>query len=342
VQLKRKHEIHFFKLIRNQNLMWTLLRSLLFLLPAELTHELAKFGMKWMSRVLFLHPIALPNPIGLAAGFDKNCEILEFLPALGFGSAEIGTVTPRAQAGNPKPRLFRDSKNKNLFNRMGFNNWGSLEIAKRLREVKPKLPANFIVGVNLGKNKDTPDENAANDYALVAKDFLDTADYFVINVSSPNTPGLRALQTPEKLTSIVEAVKVECEKSSKKIPLWVKLAPELTGETLKAIVLALQSARIDGFVLTNTVAGGFSHRGIEHTGGYSGKILTVTAFERLKEVKSYTSLPVISVGGIFDAKDVHERLKAGASAVQIYTGWVYGGPFLIRKLVRAWKKDQRA
>lgn len=312
-----------------------LIRSTLFLLPPETAHHLALILMRW------LHPL-LPRgwkpgqeKIGLAAGFDKNADVLELLPRFGFGSVEIGTVTPKPQGGNPQPRLFRVTDRMALFNRMGFNNLGAGIISERVRRSKKKLPAEFMVGINLGKNKLTRDEDAAKDYAMAASAFLDCADYFVINVSSPNTPGLRALQTPEALIPIVRAVKSEIARSGRTIPLRVKLAPELDADSLKPLVLALESEKIDGLILTNTLSGTHIYRGSEYSGGYSGSPLKELSLQRLIEVKKMTSIPITSVGGIMKAEDAMERMKAGAKDIQVYTGWIYGGPLFARKLARS-------
>jgi dihydroorotate dehydrogenase len=318
-------------------MMWTLFRKLLFLFPAEFIHEISKTGMRLMVHALRLKPIESANPIGLAAGFDKNCEILDLLPYFGFGSAEIGTVTPKPQGGNEKPRLFRDPARRALFNRMGFNNLGAGIVSERLRRLKPKLPPHFVVGVNLGKNKTTSDADAASDYAKVAAAFADCADYFVINVSSPNTPGLRALQTPEALSLIVKAVQHTVVTSRKKTAIWVKLAPEMTGNDLKSVIETLDALKIDGYVLTNTLAGDLIYRGRTLSGGYSGQILTSLSLDRLREAKQYTTSPIISVGGIMTIEDAIERLKAGAHAIQLYTGWVYAGPFFANAILKRLK-----
>ena len=315
-------------------MLWTLTRSLLFLLPPEFTHTLSKFGIRILALFLPLPKNNEYNPIGLAAGFDKNCDVLPYLPYFGFGHAEIGTVTPLPQAGNDKPRLFREPKNKVLFNRMGFNNLGCEVVAARLQKIKPKLPTSFKVGVNLGKNKATPDTEAASDYAKVAEAFKNLADYFVINVSSPNTPGLRALQTPEALLPIVDAVK-SVLMNSNPVPIYVKLAPEIQGSELKILIEALEAAGIAGFVLTNTLGGTREYRKKEFTGGYSGQILSSISLERLLEVHSYATLPIISVGGIMTVEDAKLRLQSGASEIQIYTGWVFGGPFLIKRILKS-------
>jgi len=315
--------------------MWSLIRKILFLIDPEDAHTLAKWGMRLMARVLPLKVDAVNNPVCLAAGFDKNAELIEVLPYFGFGSIEVGTVTPVPQGGNERPRLFRNPAERTIFNRMGFNNLGAGIISERVRAARTRIPEGFRIGVNLGKNKNTPDAGAALDYAKAARPFLDTADYFVINVSSPNTPGLRALQTPEALTGIVQKVKEVIAGGPRTIPLWVKLAPELTGDALQEVVRALEAAGIDGLILTNTLGGHYIYRGKEFSGGWSGQNLTSLSLERLKEVKGMTRLPVISVGGIMTVEDALERLKAGAAGIQLYTGWIYGGPFFAKRILRA-------
>ena len=315
--------------------MWTWIRPLLFLIDPEEAHSLAKWAIRLMARVLPLKIDVNQNPIGLAAGFDKNAELIDVLPHFGFGSIEIGTVTPLPQGGNDRPRLFRNPKDQTLFNRMGFNNLGAGIISKRVRDAKAKVPEGFRIGVNLGKNKSTPDTEAASDYAKAARPFLDTADYFVINVSSPNTPGLRALQTPEALRKIVQEVKSVIAEGPRLIPLWVKLAPELTGEPLKEVVIALESAGIEGLILTNTLGGHYRYREKDLPGGWSGKNLTQVSYDRLLEVKALSTLPVISVGGIMTVEEALRRLNAGAEGIQLYTGWIYQGPFFAKHILRA-------
>ncbi len=318
--------------------MWPLLRFFLFWFDPEDAHTLAKHGIRLLARILPLPIDTRDNLIGLAAGFDKNAELIEALPKFGFGSVEVGTVTPLPQGGNPRPRIFRNPREKTLFNRMGFNNLGAGIISERVREAKKRTPEGFRIRVNLGKNRSTPDESAPADYANAARPFLDTADDFVINVSSPNTPGLRALQAPSALIPIVRAVREVIAGGTRTIPLWVKLAPELTGEPLKELVSALEDAKIDGIVLTNTLAGTHIYRGSALTGGWSGGSLTGLALERLIEVRSLTSLPVISAGGIMTVEDALARMNAGATGIQLYTGWIYGGPFFARKILRALRR----
>jgi dihydroorotate dehydrogenase len=273
------------------------------------------FGMTFRSRV------------GLAAGFDKDAEIVTALPSLGFGFAEIGTVTPRPQPGNERPRLFRDPVRASVFNRMGFNGAGAEVVSRRLAGVKEQghLPPHFRVGVNLGKNKDTSLECAASDYAKAASHFKDLADYMVVNVSSPNTPGLRSLQTIEALRPIIAAVHEIISRWSRKPPLLLKIAPELQGESLAQLITELESSKdapIDGWILTNTLGG--EHRG--QVGGWSGGVLTEQSRKSLIDARAVSRLPIISVGGILTAEEAMERLRLGADLVQIYSGWIYGGP----------------
>jgi dihydroorotate dehydrogenase len=280
------------------------------------------FGMPFASRV------------GLAAGFDKDAEIVSALPALGFGFAEIGTVTPRAQAGNPKPRLFRDLARESLFNRMGFNGAGAEVVAERLssarKRISPHYFGDFRIGLNIGKNKDTPLEEAAIDYAWAASAFgaPGLVDYLVINVSSPNTAGLRSLQTVEALKPIVEAVDRVTQGWKKRPPLLLKLAPEVKSGELTSIITEAERWGIDGWVLTNTLAGQHGHL----SGGWSGQVLTELARERLREARAASRRPIVSVGGIMDAEEASARIRLGADLIQIYSGWIFGGPSFPSKL----------
>jgi dihydroorotate dehydrogenase len=271
------------------------------------------FGMTFRSRV------------GLAAGFDKDAELVTALPSLGFGFAEIGTVTPRPQPGNERPRLFRDPARASVFNRMGFNGAGAELVSRRLAAVKGSLPPHFRIGVNLGKNKDTSLEDAALDYAKAASRFRDLADYLVVNVSSPNTPGLRSLQTIEALRPIVAAVHEVISQWSRRPPLLLKIAPELQGESLAQLMTELESSKdasIDGWILTNTLGGELQGQ----VGGWSGGLLTEKSRKSLVDARAVSRLPIISVGGILTAEEAMERRRLGAALVQIYSGWIYGGP----------------
>lgn len=276
--------------------------------------------------------------LGLAAGFDKDAEILAGLPELGFGFAEIGTVTPRPQAGNDRPRLFRDPERQAIFNRMGFNGLGAASVAERVAAIRPGLPRGFRVGINIGKNKTTSNEDAAKDYLAAALAFEDLADYLVINVSSPNTPGLRALQTVEALKPIIEGVNQAILRWKSRPPLLLKLAPEVRGEDLQSVLDAGERWGIDGWVLTNTLAGSIdiNRHGVTNSlpGGWSGGPLVESSRQSLVEAREYTQLPIISVGGILTPEEAALRLKLGANLVQIYTGWVFGGPGFPAKVAR--------
>ena len=328
---------------------WSIIKRVLFLLDAERAHRLTvrliHLGSRMGSAPLrivsgakrdYYPPTALPkvlgmefrSRVGLAAGFDKDAEILDALPALGFGFAEIGTVTPRPQPGNDRPRLFRDPARESLFNRMGFNGLGAKIVSDRLARLKPRLPAGFRVGVNLGKNKDTPLENAASDYVKAAENFQGLADYVVINVSSPNTPGLRSLQTIEALKPIVEGVNGVISRWGRRPPLLLKLAPEVTGDELAGVMREAERFGIDGWILTNTLGGPFSRGGDASplTGGWSGGALTEKARRSLIEARRVSKLPIISVGGILTEDEAEIRRSEGADLIQIYTGWIYRGP----------------
>ncbi len=338
-----------------RDLIWRVIRWFAFRLDAETAHlgtialirlaiRLGGFPLRLLSGVP-KRAARLSTPryrtlgmefctrVGLAAGFDKNCELLEGLPAFGFGFAEIGTVTPRPQPGNDRPRLFRAPAEGAIFNRMGFNSLGAEVVSRRLREVRPRLPEEFRVGVNIGKNKDTPNEQASSDYQQAARAFQGLADYLVINVSSPNTPGLRALQSAEALRPIVEAVTKEIGSWERRPPLLLKLAPELSDEELSNLVPKLESWGVDGWVLTNTLAGNWN-RGVSNSlpGGWSGKPLTERSRHVLRAVRSISQLPIISVGGIDSVEEAEERIRLGADLIQVYTGWVFNGPAFVAKI----------
>ena len=333
-------------------LLWRLIRAFLFRFDAETAHLVALRTLQLISRL----PVKVRNlpvrilisgapgerrsepmrwnalgmefssPVGLAAGFDKDSEILAVLPNLGFGFAEIGTVTPRPQAGNDRPRLFRDRARSALFNRMGFCGLGATIVSSRLARARPGLPAGFRVGVNIGKNRETLLDRASDDYRRAITPFRDLADYVVINVSSPNTPGLRSLQTVDSLRPILAEVGDEVANWSRKPPLLLKLAPELSGDALAELVLELERAGIDGWVLTNTLAGELSALGTKLSGGWSGGPLAEASRRSLREVRAISRLPIISVGGIMRAEEAQVRMEMGANLIQIYTGWIYRGP----------------
>jgi dihydroorotate dehydrogenase len=319
---------------------WSLLRPLLFQGDAESTHErivsvLAALGrtsagralLRAVSRQSLVSPGAarrvwnldFRTAVGLAAGFDKNGVLLQALPHLGFGFAEIGSVTPRPQPGNARPRLSRDPSRQAIWNAMGFNNDGVEVVARRLEYAREQgwIPTNFPVGVNLGKNKDTPNEEAHRDYLEGARRFLSLADYLVINVSSPNTPGLRALQEPEGLRRIVDPILETRAGLRRSVPVLLKLAPETGGTTLAELLRALED-QIDGWILTNTLQ--------SNSGGLSGGPLADLSRARLLETVGQTKKPIISVGGILDPGEAAQRVRSGASLVQAYAGYIYGGP----------------
>ncbi len=325
--------------------VWKIIKWFLFKLNAESAHQLSvafiRIGILMKGVPLRLisgasqireeersqvFGISFATRIGLAAGFDKNCEILEGLPALGFGFAEIGTVTPRPQSGNNRPRLFRDPDKELLFNRMGFNNLGASLISERLYSAKKKLPEYFRVGVNLGKNRDTQLENASRDYIKAAQPFEGLADYLVINVSSPNTPGLRSLQTVEALKPIVSGVVDLISGWRKPPPLLLKLAPEVAGEELSLLIQSLEPCGVEGWVLTNTLSGTFNFASESISGGWSGKLLSDLARQRLIEARRVSQKSIISVGGIFSCEEACARISAGADLLQFYTSWIYRGP----------------
>lgn len=287
---------------------------------------------KRLERELF--GLKFKNPVGLAAGFDKDAKLYNELSNFGFGFVEIGTITPKPQAGNPKKRLFRLREDSAIINRMGFNNGGVKEAVERLKKNR-----GVLIGGNIGKNKVTPNENAVDDYVICFNALFDYVDYFVVNVSSPNTPNLRALQDKEPLTKLLDTLqKLNKEKSNPK-PILLKIAPDLTDEQLLDIIDIVSDTKIDGVIATNTT---ISREGLQSTnkkevGGLSGKPLTNRSTEviRFLSEKSNKSFPIIGVGGIHSAKDALEKIEAGADLVQLYTGFIYEGPKLIKDINKA-------
>lgn len=274
------------------------------------------------------------NPIGLAAGFDKDAKLYKELSNFGFGFIEIGTVTPKAQEGNPKIRLFRLKEDAAIINRMGFNNGGVQEAVERL-----KSNTNVLIGGNIGKNKLTPNELATSDYEICFDALYDYVDYFVVNVSSPNTPNLRELQEKEPLTQLLNTLQNKNLSRPKQKPILLKIAPDLTNEQLLDIIDIINTTKIAGVIATNTT---ISREGLQsenkvETGGLSGKPLTKRATEviRFLAEKSNKSFPIIGVGGIHTPEDAIEKLEAGASLIQLYTGFIYEGPALIKKINKA-------
>lgn len=340
-------------------MLYRLLRSLLFLLPAETSHHLGLEGLKLLhllglSKLLAgdipAAPVALlglefANPVGLAAGLDKNADYLEALGALGFGFVEVGTVTPRPQDGNPKPRLFRLSREQAIINRMGFNNKGLNHMLGRLQQSQYK----GVVGVNIGKNLTTPVEKAADDYLTCLRAVYPYADYVVINLSSPNTPGLRSLQFGEQLRNLLQQLKAAqallAQTHGKQVPLLLKVAPDLNDDEIVDIAGVLLETGIEGVIVSNTT---LSRVGVEQSpfgkeaGGLSGAPLTAMSTQVLSKMVEALNgaIPVIGVGGIMQGSDAAAKIRAGASLVQLYSGFIYAGPALIKAAVEACAKIQ--
>jgi dihydroorotate dehydrogenase len=328
-------------------MLWRLLRSLLFRFDPETVHDLAELGLGLVrppvARWLRPRPVAalqtrclglaLESPLGLAAGFDKGAVNAAGLFALGFSHLEIGTVTPRPQPGNPRPRLFRLPEHRALLNRMGFNSEGAEVVAGRLAALPPSARLGAI-GINVGKNKDTPNDRAEEDYLACIERLHPFADYLVVNLSSPNTPGLRALQDRQPLERLLGACLVRTRAAGK--PLLVKLAPDLSPEALDEAVDVALATGVDGIISTNTTiqrpGGVQSHPLAGEAGGLSGSPLEPMATAAVRRVyaRAKGTLPIIGVGGVMTAEDVYAKIRAGASLVQVYTGFIYGGPFFVR------------
>jgi dihydroorotate dehydrogenase len=325
-------------------------RPTFFSLPPETAHHLALGCLRGASRLAFalralrsfqpparpktLFGINFPNPIGLAAGFDKNGVALPAWAALGFGFIEIGTVTAKAQPGNPKPRIFRYPEQGALVNRLGFNNDGADAVAARLRRLRgsgrwPRIP----VGINLGKSKTTPIEEAADDYLYSFRLLREFADYVVLNVSSPNTPGLRILQEHDALQQLLRVIRKENEIARKRILL--KVAPDISLSDLEQVITTCEENAIAGIIATNTT---LDHAAIptplDQAGGLSGLPLREKSTEFVRAITARSRLPVIASGGISDAESAREKLEAGAQLLQVYTGYVYRGPGLLREIMQ--------
>jgi dihydroorotate dehydrogenase len=324
-------------------------RPLLFSLDAETAHHLTIQLLQKAShfdpalRVLksfqasprrkTLFGLPFPNPVGLAAGLDKNGVALPAWAALGFGFIEVGTVTAKAQPGNPRPRIFRLPEQQALINRLGFNNDGADAVANRLAALRksgrwPAVP----VGINIGKSRATPLEQATGDYLHSFRTLRDFADYITLNISSPNTPGLRELQEPEKLSELLRAINNEAGTAPK--PLVVKISPDLSGAELKAILAICEENDVSGIIATNTT---LDHSSIPHeldqAGGLSGAPVRNKSTALVREIVARSTIPVIASGGIFDAESAREKFQAGAVLIQVYTGLVYRGPQLLREIM---------
>ena len=352
--------------------MYKIIRNILFLFPAEGVHHftmnflwlLCRIGIFRKLLAAFFSPpddenqkpetdsyrvcnLNFRNPVGLGAGFDKNAKYLRELETLGFGFVEIGTVTPLPQAGNVKPRLFRLPKDKALINRMGFNNDGVKVVAERLRQWSmvngQSGNSRLIIGGNIGKNKITPNEEAWKDYETCFKELHDYVDYFVVNVSSPNTPGLRELQEKESLRKILRHLQMINNGKAQAKPIFLKIAPDLTNEQLDDVIELAMEIKLDGLVATNTT---ISRNELSEKskmkseklgpGGLSGLPLQRKSTEMIRYINQKTKgeIPIIASGGIFTGADAKEKMDAGASLVQVWTGFIYEGPFIVKKICR--------
>lgn len=358
--------------------MYKIIRSILFFFDPEWVHYLSMNALKFLCSIGFVRRITkrmftpvgnikfsilnihFPNRVGLGAGFDKNAKYLRELECLGFGFVEIGTVTPLPQAGNDRPRLFRLPKDKALINRMGFNNDGVKEIAMRLKEWKEKQESivssrqsknsdyelqttdyRLIIGGNIGKNKITPNEDAWKDYEICFNELHHYVDYFVVNVSSPNTPGLRELQEKESLRKILGHLQMINNAKVVAKPILLKIAPDLTKEQIDDVIDLAMEIKLDGLVATNTT---ISREGLSEkskvksenigAGGLSGLPVKQRSTEIVKYISEKTKgeIPIIASGGIFTGADAKEKLEAGASLVQVWTGFIYEGPGIVKKI----------
>ena len=333
------------------------IRYFLFLFDPEKVHHITFFVLKWTHKIPLISffrrqvycmndkslqrdvfGINFRNPVGLAAGFDKDAKLFDELESFGFGFIEIGTVTPLSQEGNNKPRLFRLKDDNAIINRMGFNNEGVEAIIARLRRKKSRI----IIGGNIGKNKSTPNNMAVKDYEMCFEKLFPYVDYFVVNVSSPNTPGLRTLQQKEPLTKLLSHLQGLNNNKLKRKPILLKIAPDLTDEQLDDIIQIVLKTKIDGVVATNTT---IDRSGLKTpsdkveyigNGGLSGKPVRIRSTEVIRYLseKSENSFPIIGVGGVHSPSDALEKLAAGATLVQLYTGFIYEGPSLVKQINR--------
>ena len=333
-----------------------LIRPILFRLPPETAHQLtlrliglagkfSPFRALLVSRFtpntnrnITLFGLTFPNPVGLAAGYDKDAQAILGLSALGFGHIEVGTITPLPQLGNPKPRIFRLPEDKGVINRMGFPGKGAEHCLKNLKKFSH---INTVMGINIGKNKETPLEQAADDYTILIEKFSRFADYFAINISSPNTVGLRQLQHRDYLENLLKEIIQARERQSqflqKQIPLLVKLSPDIEVSELDQALEVISASKIEGIIATNTTISRENLRSnfSSETGGLSGKPLAKLSTRVIAHIHKQTDgkIPIIGVGGISSPQEAQEKLEAGASLVQIYTGLIYHGPLLVRSIV---------
>lgn len=326
------------------------MNSLRLLCSSTLTRRLVNSFFKAPSKPVQIWNLRFRNPVGLAAGFDKNARYLRELECLGFGSVEIGTVTPLPQAGNEKPRLFRLPKDKALINRMGFNNEGVKIVASRLKDWKNQVDyaagknsqyARLIIGGNIGKNKVTPNEEAWKDYEICFRELFDWVDYFVVNVSSPNTPGLRELQEKDSLRKILSHLQTINSQQLSPKPLLLKIAPDLSPSQVDDVIDLALEIRLDGLVIANTTISREALQTGKDTldkigaGGLSGKPLTQRSTDLIAFVSGKTNgkIPIIGSGGIFTREDAQQKTAAGASLVQVWTGFIYEGPAIVKKIL---------
>ena len=338
--------------------MYPLIRKILFQSDAEFVHQLGirffhtlglfpglcdrlrKTATKEGGKPVYAFGLKFANKVGLAAGFDKDGVAWRGLSAIGFGHIEIGTVTLAAQSGNPKPRIFRYPKQQAIINRMGFPGKGSQYVLTQLSKKKRKPNSNLVLGINIGKNKNTPNQNAVNEYVKLFNLFAGTADYIAINVSSPNTIGLRRLQARNQLEILCKELTATRnayhKQHDKLVPLLLKISPDLNDEDIADIVEVVMQTGIDGIIATNTTISRPDNRSHWEEGGLSGKPLFERSLEVIRKINSITNatLPVIGVGGIFSYDDAQRMLDAGAVLVQTYTGFVYNGPGFIKILIR--------
>tara|TARA_R110002049_G_scaffold146932_1_gene309546 strand:+ start:4860 stop:5882 length:1023 start_codon:yes stop_codon:yes gene_type:complete len=338
-------------------MLYKLLRAVMFQLDAEKAHHLGLKGINLLQKTglsSLLYPkvdtasvtvmgIDFPSPVGLAAGLDKNGDYIDGLAAIGFGFVEIGTVTPRSQAGNPKPRLFRLPEAQAIINRMGFNNLGVEHLVEQVKNAN----ADVIIGINIGKNFDTPVEKAVDDYLIGLRKVYSSADYVTINISSPNTPGLRTLQFGESLNELLAALKKEQKSLHKQygryVPMAVKVAPDLDADEINQLAQAFAQFEIDAVIATNTTMSREGVTGLafsEEMGGLSGRPVFDKSTEVVRQFRKALpqNLPIIAAGGIMSGEDALAKLEAGAELVQIYSGFIYQGPKLVSDIVHAINK----
>ncbi|GLX76762.1 dihydroorotate dehydrogenase (quinone) [Thalassotalea insulae] len=338
-------------------MFYSAIRKILFQFDPETIHELTIKGLKSTGATPFnfaykqqvpnkpvqVMGIHFPNPCGLAAGLDKNGECIRAFDAMGFGFVEVGTVTPRPQPGNDKPRIFRLPQANAVINRMGFNNKGVDYLVDQVRKAK----YSGVLGINIGKNKDTPEENAKDDYLYCMRKVYNFASYITVNISSPNTPGLRSLQYGDALNELLAALKAEqtvlAKQYDKYVPIAVKIAPDLSEQEINSIAECLINNDIDGVIATNTTLARDGVEDLEHgneTGGLSGAPVKDKSTEviRLLAKALDGKLPIIGVGGISSGADAKEKIEAGAKLVQVYTGFIYQGPELVKEIVQTLRR----